>query len=115
MRHGWPAVRLASLRLVRELNPGRLLPGHGPIVEDPIALVDEYLAHRAQREQQILGAILAGAWEERLKPEAREAASVAATALAVADGAELLRVHDRSALDALRVAERIARPAATGA
>jgi glyoxylase-like metal-dependent hydrolase (beta-lactamase superfamily II) len=52
---------LASLALVRDLAPRRLLPGHGPIVDDPIALIDEYIAHRQQREQQILGAILAGA------------------------------------------------------
>lgn len=52
---------LDSLRRVRDLNPRRLLPGHGPIVGDPIALIDEYIAHRAQREQQILKAILEGA------------------------------------------------------
>jgi glyoxylase-like metal-dependent hydrolase (beta-lactamase superfamily II) len=52
---------LASLRLVRDLAPARLLPGHGPIVDDPIALIDEYLAHRAHREQQILQAMLDGA------------------------------------------------------
>ena len=52
---------LASLRRVRDLNPKRLLPGHGPIVDDPAALIDEYLAHREQREQQILKAILEGA------------------------------------------------------
>jgi glyoxylase-like metal-dependent hydrolase (beta-lactamase superfamily II) len=52
---------LASLRRVRDLDPRRLLPGHGPIVDDPIALLDEYIAHREQREQQILKAILDGA------------------------------------------------------
>jgi endoribonuclease LACTB2 len=52
---------LASLTLVRELGPRRLLPGHGPIVNDPAALIDEYIAHRQQREQQILQAILDGA------------------------------------------------------
>jgi endoribonuclease LACTB2 len=52
---------LASLRLVRDLAPRRLLPGHGPIVEDPVALIDGYLAHRQQREQQILQAMLDGA------------------------------------------------------
>jgi glyoxylase-like metal-dependent hydrolase (beta-lactamase superfamily II) len=52
---------LASLSLVRELGPRRLLPGHGPIVDDPAALIDEYIAHRQQREQQILQAILDGA------------------------------------------------------
>jgi glyoxylase-like metal-dependent hydrolase (beta-lactamase superfamily II) len=52
---------LASLRLIRELAPRRLLPGHGPIVDDPLTLIDEYLAHRAEREQQILKAMLDGA------------------------------------------------------
>jgi endoribonuclease LACTB2 len=52
---------LESLRCIRALNPRRLLPGHGPIVDDPIGLIDEYLAHRAAREQQILKAILEGA------------------------------------------------------
>jgi glyoxylase-like metal-dependent hydrolase (beta-lactamase superfamily II) len=52
---------LESLGRVRDLNPRRLLPGHGPIVDDPIALIDEYIAHRQQREQQILKAILEGA------------------------------------------------------
>jgi glyoxylase-like metal-dependent hydrolase (beta-lactamase superfamily II) len=52
---------LASLELMRALAPTRLLPGHGPIVDDPIALIDEYIAHRQQREQQILQAMLEGA------------------------------------------------------
>jgi glyoxylase-like metal-dependent hydrolase (beta-lactamase superfamily II) len=52
---------LASLALVREMAPRRLLPGHGPIVDDPAALIDEYIAHRQKREQQILQAILEGA------------------------------------------------------
>ena len=52
---------LASLQRIKDLAPRRLLPGHGPIVDDPIALIDEYLAHRAQREQQILQAMLEGA------------------------------------------------------
>jgi glyoxylase-like metal-dependent hydrolase (beta-lactamase superfamily II) len=52
---------LASLQLVRDLAPRRLLPGHGPVVDDPAALIDEYIAHRQKREQQILQAILGGA------------------------------------------------------
>jgi glyoxylase-like metal-dependent hydrolase (beta-lactamase superfamily II) len=52
---------LESLRRVRDLAPRRLLPGHGPIIDDPIALIDDYIAHREQREQQILKAILDGA------------------------------------------------------
>ena len=52
---------LASLQRIRDLAPRRLLPGHGPIVDDPIALIDKYVAHRAEREQQILKAMLDGA------------------------------------------------------
>jgi glyoxylase-like metal-dependent hydrolase (beta-lactamase superfamily II) len=52
---------LESLHRVRSLGPRRLLPGHGPIVDDPAALIDEYLAHRAERDCQILDAIRAGA------------------------------------------------------
>jgi glyoxylase-like metal-dependent hydrolase (beta-lactamase superfamily II) len=55
------AAYLESLRRIRELRPGRLLPGHGPIVEDPIALIDRYLAHRAERDRQILSAVHHGA------------------------------------------------------
>ena len=52
---------LASLQRIRDLGPKRLLPGHGPIVEDPRALIDGYIAHRLEREQQILRAMLDGA------------------------------------------------------
>lgn len=48
---------LESLRLVQGLAPRRLLPGHGPIVYDPAALIAEYLAHRAERDEQILAAL----------------------------------------------------------
>jgi glyoxylase-like metal-dependent hydrolase (beta-lactamase superfamily II) len=51
---------LDSLRRVRALRPRRAFPGHGPIIEDPVALVDEYLQHRAEREDQIIGALSAG-------------------------------------------------------
>jgi glyoxylase-like metal-dependent hydrolase (beta-lactamase superfamily II) len=51
---------LESLRRVRALSPRRLLPGHGPIVTEPIPLIDSYLRHRAHRERQILDALRAG-------------------------------------------------------
>jgi dihydropteroate synthase len=65
----------------------------------------------ALSRKDFLGAVLAGSWEGRLDPEQREAATIAATALAVDAGAEILRLHDRSALDALRVAAAFAAPA----
>ena len=54
--------------------------------------------------------MLAGSWEGRRPAEEREAATLAATALAAADGADLLRLHDASALDAMRTAAAIAAP-----
>ncbi|HWK09355.1 MAG TPA: MBL fold metallo-hydrolase [Vicinamibacterales bacterium] len=52
---------LASLERIRALQPRRLLPGHGPIVEGAAALIDEYIAHRRMRQEQIDQAIAAGA------------------------------------------------------
>jgi dihydropteroate synthase len=57
--------------------------------------------------KDFLGALLAGSWEKRLPPADREWATAAATTLAVAAGADLLRLHDRSALQAMRVAAGI--------
>ena len=58
--------------------------------------------------KDFLGAVLAGSWEQRVGPQQREWATAAATSLAVAAGAQLLRLHDLSSLDAMRVADRIA-------
>jgi dihydropteroate synthase len=57
--------------------------------------------------KDFLGALLAGSWEERLPAADREWATAAATALAVAGGADILRLHDPSALQAMRVAGAI--------
>src|SRR5688572_13200472 len=51
---------LDSLAKIRALYPVRLLPAHGPAVEDPAKLLDEYLAHRAERERQIAEALKDG-------------------------------------------------------
>ncbi|MBI2834558.1 MAG: MBL fold metallo-hydrolase [Acidobacteria bacterium] len=51
---------LASLRRVLSLAPTRVLPAHGPDIEDPARLIHAYLAHREQRDVQILEALAAG-------------------------------------------------------
>jgi hydroxyacylglutathione hydrolase len=51
---------LASLQRIRDLRPRRLWPGHGPVVEDPIRVIDEYVEHRRMREKQILDALRRG-------------------------------------------------------
>ena len=55
------AAYLASLRRIRQLPLERIYPGHGPKIDDPLARVDAYIEHRAERERQILDAMRAGA------------------------------------------------------
>jgi glyoxylase-like metal-dependent hydrolase (beta-lactamase superfamily II) len=50
-------VYLRSLRRVQALAPARVLPAHGPVIEDPLTLIDQYLKHRHQREVQVIAAL----------------------------------------------------------
>ena len=59
-RGGSLADYLGSLERVRAMRPARLLPAHGPNIDDPVRLIDEYLAHRRDRHQQIVAALEAG-------------------------------------------------------
>ncbi len=53
---------LARLRaLVDDVPVIRLLPGHGPVVDDPAGVLDFYRAHRAERLEQVRAAVAAGA------------------------------------------------------
>jgi glyoxylase-like metal-dependent hydrolase (beta-lactamase superfamily II) len=45
---------LRSLHRMRELEPQTIYPGHGPVVLDGVAKLEEYLAHREEREQQVV-------------------------------------------------------------
>ncbi|MGW8281951.1 MAG: hypothetical protein ACWGON_01520, partial [Gemmatimonadota bacterium] len=51
---------LASIRKLEALRPERLLPGHGPPVEDAVERLGEYRRHRLDRERQIRLAIEGG-------------------------------------------------------
>ena len=65
--------------------------------------------------KDFIGAALAGSWEERLPARSREWGTVAAVTLAVRKGADILRIHDRSSLQAMRVAAEICRPTRSAA
>jgi dihydropteroate synthase len=65
--------------------------------------------------KDFVGAVLAGSWEERLPADEREWGTVAAAALAVREGADVLRIHDRSTLQAVRVSGAIRKPPGKGA
>jgi len=60
----WPdgnmTAYLASLRRLDGLAARVLYPGHGPVVHQPAAVIASYLAHRAEREAQVLAALAAG-------------------------------------------------------
>ncbi len=58
---GAMAAYLDSLRRLRELDLKVIAPGHGPFVWEPQAKLDEYIAHRLDRERRVLAAIEAGA------------------------------------------------------
>jgi len=51
------AAYLDSLRMLRDLGRRRVLPGHGPELDDLSAVADMYLAHRRERLDQIRAAL----------------------------------------------------------
>lgn len=51
---------LASLARLQALEPARLLPAHGPPINDPQAVLAGYIAHRLERERQVIAALAAG-------------------------------------------------------
>lgn len=51
---------LESLRKLHERKPARIFPGHGPIREDAMELLAQYLEHRMMRDAQISAALQHG-------------------------------------------------------
>ena len=48
---------MRSLEMVRELAPTALHPSHGWSIAEPVRTLDDYIAHRLDRERQILEAL----------------------------------------------------------
>jgi glyoxylase-like metal-dependent hydrolase (beta-lactamase superfamily II) len=77
---------MESLERVRELDADLLCPGHGPWITDPATKIDEYVAHRREREAKLVAALEGGersreglldaAWDDVPEP-LRGAAAVA--------------------------------------
>ena len=57
---GDAAAYVQSLARVLALAPARIMPAHGPVIDDPEALLRAYIRHRRQRELQIIDAIRHG-------------------------------------------------------
>jgi glyoxylase-like metal-dependent hydrolase (beta-lactamase superfamily II) len=60
----WPdgdmRAYVEGVRRLIDLNPSRIFPGHGPVIDEPAPVLAYYLSHRLEREQQVLGALAAG-------------------------------------------------------
>ena len=54
------AAYLRSLDKVASLRPRMLFPGHWDPVDDAMAKIDEYRAHRLEREAQVLAEVKRG-------------------------------------------------------
>jgi glyoxylase-like metal-dependent hydrolase (beta-lactamase superfamily II) len=48
---------LDSLKRLQEMDIAEIVPAHGPTITDPRAKLSEYIAHRMQREQQVIDAL----------------------------------------------------------
>jgi glyoxylase-like metal-dependent hydrolase (beta-lactamase superfamily II) len=76
---------LDGLRRLRQRSLEVLCPGHGPLVWEPDAKLDEYISHRLDRERRLVAALAGGgrsvdalldeAWSE-VPPQLRLAAAV---------------------------------------
>jgi glyoxylase-like metal-dependent hydrolase (beta-lactamase superfamily II) len=77
---------LASLERLASLDLELLYPGHGPEIDDPCSKINEYVAHRLERERKLLTALESGersraalldaAWDD-VPPELHGAAAIA--------------------------------------
>lgn len=54
------SIYLQSLRRLRSLDCRLLLPGHGGVSSSPQKTIDKCIAHRVQREEQLLAALSSG-------------------------------------------------------
>lgn len=55
------AEYLQSLDRLLKLDAVRAFPAHGPVIDDPSALIHHYIEHRAQREEQVRAGLQSGA------------------------------------------------------
>jgi glyoxylase-like metal-dependent hydrolase (beta-lactamase superfamily II) len=96
---------LEGLRRLRALSLERLHPGHGDEIDDPAAKLDEYLAHRADRERTLLAALEAG-----VAPDDEDALLDAAWADAPAAVRPFAAITLRAHLEKLREEGRLGVP-----
>src|SRR5215212_3979767 len=91
---------LAALERLHGMDLEVLCPGHGPVVEDPRAKIDEYVAHRLERERRVIAALEAGrrTVEELLDDVWDDAPAVLRPAAAVTLAAHLDKLEEEGRL-----------------
>ena len=96
------AAYLDGLRRLRARALELICPGHGPLVRDPAARLDAYLAHRADRERRLLLAIASGkrSVDELLDAAWSDAPAPLRLAAAVTLAAHLDKLADEGRLPA---------------
>jgi glyoxylase-like metal-dependent hydrolase (beta-lactamase superfamily II) len=101
---------LSALRELRKRELEVLLPGHGPPVHDPPAKLDEYIAHRLDRERRLVAALDAGrrSVDELLDEVWNDAPAALRPAAAVTLAAHLDKLADEG-----RLPDGVERPART--
>jgi glyoxylase-like metal-dependent hydrolase (beta-lactamase superfamily II) len=62
-RGGSLSEYLRSLERLAALEPARIFPGHGDVIDHPLEVIDAYLKHRQLRERQILECLEEGVME----------------------------------------------------
>lgn len=94
------AAYLDALRRLARLGLDLLCPGHGPVVGDPLARLEGYVAHRLDRERRLLEALAAGARtvDELLDAAWDDAPEVLRPAAAVTLAAHLDKLEDEARL-----------------
>lgn len=93
---------LAGLARLRALELTLLAPGHGPLVTEPAAKLDTYVAHRLERERQVLDALGRGlrTVDELLDDVWADAPQPLRPAAAITLAAHLDKLDDESRLPA---------------
>jgi glyoxylase-like metal-dependent hydrolase (beta-lactamase superfamily II) len=106
------AAYLDSLRRLQSLRPSlrAIAPGHGHLIDDPASMLAGYLAHRLERERQVLDAVTTGTGDipaiveqlypgliEELVPRARQSVHAHLRKLAADGGVSAADVDDEAA------------------
>jgi len=98
---------LAGLAELRARGLALLCPGHGPLIEDPAAKLEEYMAHRLERERLVVGALARG---RRTVDELLDAAWADASPALRPIAAITLDAHLDKLADEGRLPEGVERP-----